>query len=540
MTSVPPATDRAVAPSRGGTARGAPRHTAVLVLLVTCAAIATWVIAYRHAPSALVVVDAHDYAQMGRQLARGEGFTSQQSFPFLLGWLAERGLATEPPWPNLTRFPLPILAIAGSMVAVGPGHLGAVLPGCVYLAATAALVFLLGNRLFGPWAGVAAAGAAFLTPGQIEYSVYGLTQTGASFFLVAAALALLAVQAGQPRRPGPALLLGALLGLAALQRTNLVLLVPAAVLALARSPGRRRLVAVAALGAGFALSVAPWAVRNAALGGTPTLSLDPAPSRMFLLGLEPGDPFASFEQRDAAPVVLAHLPALAAKLAVLLDPRAWPRIFGGEIAALLPLAAVAGFLLRGSPAATLAWFTLSAFAMNAALFAATLPGPKYSQPFQPLLWTLVVGGVATAARRRPQLPRWLGPATVAAGLAAAAAVSASLLVPRMARLEHHQSDMVAAFERLAERIPPGTLVASSMSWRVAWNTDRPSVRFDGDAVKLAGIDALAPVGAVLLDERRAARFRRELAQSPLAGEFGEVRFVPAAGLWLRLSGERAP
>ena len=52
--------------------------------------------------------DAYDYAQMGRELAEGRGFTGLQAFPRHLVFFHERGMGPEEAWPDLYRYPLSV------------------------------------------------------------------------------------------------------------------------------------------------------------------------------------------------------------------------------------------------------------------------------------------------------------------------------------------------------------------------------------------------------------------------------------------------
>ena len=152
-------------------------------------------------PSWFFSPDSVDYAQMGRQVFRGEGFTSLQTFPYVLQFLADCGLSTEPPWPNTTRFPLISIVHALSFSLVGATAAGVALSGGLYLVATAMVGFRLAWRLFGLPAGLLAV-AWFLTDySQLRLSVSGLLETGAAFFLVATT-ALLAL-CGSRQEGGP-------------------------------------------------------------------------------------------------------------------------------------------------------------------------------------------------------------------------------------------------------------------------------------------------------------------------------------------------
>ena len=65
--------------------------------------------------------DGFDYAQIGRELAEGRGFSSRQAIYALhLRFLKEHDLL-QAPWPNLHRFPLPSLTMAALFLVLGAG-----------------------------------------------------------------------------------------------------------------------------------------------------------------------------------------------------------------------------------------------------------------------------------------------------------------------------------------------------------------------------------------------------------------------------------
>lgn len=74
------------------------RSTAVLCAVAGTSALAMWWMLA--SPAYVYSNDAFDYAQMGAQLANGDGFSTLQIFPRHVPFLAERGLL-DGPWPNL-------------------------------------------------------------------------------------------------------------------------------------------------------------------------------------------------------------------------------------------------------------------------------------------------------------------------------------------------------------------------------------------------------------------------------------------------------
>ena len=56
--------------------------------------------------------DSYYYADLGRQLARAEGFSTLLTFPYIVSWMRDAGISPQPPWPNVARFPLISLVYA--------------------------------------------------------------------------------------------------------------------------------------------------------------------------------------------------------------------------------------------------------------------------------------------------------------------------------------------------------------------------------------------------------------------------------------------
>src|SRR6185369_8905927 len=219
--------------------RPASDDTRRALLAVAVAVFAAWSwLAHGGLSSPAFDVDSFDYAQMARQLYRGQGFTMQQTFPYVLHFLSAHGVATEPPWPDTTRFPLIAVEEAAAFAVVGPDDRGILVAGGALLVATVVAVFRLAGRLFGISAGVLAALAVAAEAEQLRLSRSGLLETGSGLFIVLAALALVA--STESARSRSASLLGILLGLAFLQRYDLLALAPvAAVLLVVRREDQR-------------------------------------------------------------------------------------------------------------------------------------------------------------------------------------------------------------------------------------------------------------------------------------------------------------
>ncbi len=149
------------------------------------------------------------------------------------------------------------LFLAGLRALFGPGLAAIQLAQAGLSAATVALVWWLGRRVFSPRAGLVAAGLCALYPFAFFFVVTPLTETLFSFWL----LLFLALYAAAE---GPALELAAGLAAGAAAMCRPVAAGFAALLCIwgLVAPGRRRRALLLALG--VALTVMPWTARNLA------------------------------------------------------------------------------------------------------------------------------------------------------------------------------------------------------------------------------------------------------------------------------------
>ena len=201
------------------------------------------------------IVDEQQYSQIAVNIVAGHGF----------GWAPGDLTSIRPPlYPGL------LAAIWG---AAGGQNLQAVRVVQILLAlATTALVYLLGARVYGQAVARWAAAVCWLYPSFIFFNFLILTETLFTFLLVA--FVLLTILTVQTPRAWVALACGLALGLAALTRSILwpVPLILCPLLAfLIRAPLSRRIALPCLVLAGYALVVAPWAIRNTELQGVVTI-----------------------------------------------------------------------------------------------------------------------------------------------------------------------------------------------------------------------------------------------------------------------------
>jgi 4-amino-4-deoxy-L-arabinose transferase-like glycosyltransferase len=164
-------------------------------------------------------------------------------------------------------------ALLAGIWTISPDNLQAVRVLQILLGlATSLLVYLVGSRVYSPAAGAWAAAVCWIYPSFIFFDFLILTETLFTFLLVT--FLWLAIVLVQTPRAGIALACGIALGLAALTRSILwpLPLVLCPLLAvLIRAPFARRVALPCLVLAGYALVVAPWAIRNTRLQGVPTI-----------------------------------------------------------------------------------------------------------------------------------------------------------------------------------------------------------------------------------------------------------------------------
>ncbi|HEX4981336.1 MAG TPA: hypothetical protein VFV63_06545 [Ilumatobacteraceae bacterium] len=197
----------------------------------------------------LLLNDSLWYSAQAVKLANGDGFVD----PFYGGPSAEHGpltplLVAPVSWPD---DPVPwqraVMTLIGLTVVVGVG--------------------LLARRVGGWWAGVTAAALAAVYPNLWMNDSLVMSEAPALLFVVVAVwVALDLTDPTLPPTAGRALGCGAAIGLAALARSELVLLAPlfAIVVWWSRrdAPGAKRIRTVALLGAATAVVLAPWVIAN--------------------------------------------------------------------------------------------------------------------------------------------------------------------------------------------------------------------------------------------------------------------------------------
>ena len=213
--------------------------------------------------------DALDYAQMGRELGRGNGFSTLHIFPRHIRLLSEKGYLEKENWPNLYRYPLPIILDAFFYKITANISMAAVLQSGVAFLLSIPVLFILATRLTNLKVGVISTIFYAADPLVFTGSYQGMTESLAILWILSLFLIVFSGEMSKLKY----LAMGIICGLAYLTRTQLILLVPLVALYVwIKVPPKARLSGSVLFSIAFIFTIGPWFIRNAVLVGDPTFS----------------------------------------------------------------------------------------------------------------------------------------------------------------------------------------------------------------------------------------------------------------------------
>ncbi len=490
-------------------------------------------------------------ADVGRQLARGEGFTTLVNFPQTVAFLDIRGVKFDPatPYPELHHAPLYSLVIAGALrvvpealrtklFAAPPAPPDGFAADYFLLGLNLALLWLaawltydLGRRLFEPRVGWLAALALLLSMPIWQQTVV----VGGTALLMVLALAAFSlwhrVEIAGGRTPVAWLVaLGAACGLLFLTEYSAgTLVLVALAYAVGRFAGGARWIALASVVGGFFLFAGPWVARNLALTGSPVALA--AQNVALKAGDSTAEP-ATLRATFSAELPRINLDKLGNKTLTSLQDNLKSRLWSGG-AMWLAAFFVAGTLYTfRSPAANrLRWVFVAALAVLLVAQAALNSGESdrfVAVWLAPLLMIFGAGFFFVLLGSNAVLSRW--PRTVAAALLAVQALPLlhDTLEPRRLHFQYppyHPGLFLGRQRELARRGATGRFgLMADVPAAVAWYGGgrvwaQPQRLRDFYAVTF-----VQPVGELLLTPHTLDRpFFSELNAKPLLPELPGVR-----------------
>lgn len=217
-----------------------------------------------------VTFEFAEYADIAREIARGNGFQSHVIYPSVLAHADRAGIGPSPTgtWPVMNRHPGFAYALAPFIAVFGPLDEAMWVALAFWFGVFILASYLVLSRLVGDGAAAVAALLLMLNPAFLRFFVPG---GYAAFLFGALALTFLyrvTRAVGRDRPVWEFALLGLLGALCWTVRFNFSVFVAVAVLAVFLGRHGRRLSAAAALVAGYAMGVAPFEAWHYATFGT--------------------------------------------------------------------------------------------------------------------------------------------------------------------------------------------------------------------------------------------------------------------------------
>jgi len=468
--------------------------------------------------------DAMEYAQLGRNLAEGRGFSTRCIRPADLTRVTET--AEEAPdgyaFPDVRHAPAyPYLLAAGFKVLRPPFRAAengifipesrVVLPfGIALTVLTGLLVFALARRLFDMTVATTATIVYFVTETVLAYAQSGTPLPLGAFLTVAACHA--AVAGVQSRADGqsalrwlPRYLLAAVLaGLAALTLYVLLAVVVAVAVFVAFGTGEKRWSHALLVLIVSAMVVTPWLVRNYRVAGSP---FGNAPQTCLTdTGLCPGDSI----ERDPEPGLRRHHVAytfrrkVTSRLSEMVQ-HGFGSIAGGLLVAFF---LVSCFHRFESPAQdALRWAVVLAL-LAITVTAATVGGTHATSPaiLIPLLAVFATAFFYALATRQELMDiNWYG-VMIAAFIGFAGLSSLLRVVGPRARLPYPPYGPRLA-SGVCDFLDVGDWICTDIPWATAWYGDCPSLLLPLTPAALNDpAFTNAPVGGIYLTSETKERY----------------------------------
>lgn len=468
------------------------RIHSLLFVGVFLLSVAIWVTGY--SVSYFENPDAYDYAQMGRELRTGHGFSTLQIFPRHLTLLETLSPlpVTDHAWSNLYRYPLPTISNALAQIFIPDIVAAAVVQSGVWSLLSIPLLYLVASRLTNQTVALLSVGIYVASSSFWISSYNGMTESLATCLLLLAVFLAIARDCSWKWMN-----LGIVCGLIFLTRTQFLYLLPLAVLfTYLESQPVSRVRRMAMVIFGFIATIIPWSVRNLFLTGDPMFSF--STSRNFAIGTLPMNsdvdmqlyaPISTFSiLKEYAPVIIKKF-----------YHNVWPDIInpislaGGRNSGLFLAVILLASILTEKAAPShqyrrFKWGTMLMVVINFLIVSLVFHAERFYEELYPLLILLFVYEILLVAdllsARRMRYAR--AGATAIIVLATFVA-----LVSTLRSIKTKEEPEVAinrqSFESLARYLSPEAITASDISYKVALNTGTRSIRLPSNPNELFDI-----------------------------------------------------
>lgn len=454
--------------------------------------------------------DAHDYAQMGREIRSGHGFSTLQLFPRHIAYLDQRGLLHSEHIPNLYRYPLPTLANAFFLLFTPDVVRAAVIQTGVCFLLSIPAFFLLAWRLTSPMLAFLCTTLYLANPTFWSFSRSGLTEPLAVLLLLATALTMFAPNAKRIRRL--AFLTGALCGLAFLTRSQLAYLYPLSLLFYLTAPQKNdRIYSALLTTAGFILLISPWAIRNMVLTGDPLFSFSSSRSLAFATRLLHSDlDMQLHAPPETAAVLSEYGPAIWKKTLNnfwpgILNPMAWTS--SAAFALCIWIVLLGSLVTKGAPethhARRFKWGCALALMSNFLIMCPTLMERRFNQILHPFIVILTAGYVFLLIETTTRgIGRRITRATIYLAVLLIAATHCAKRFADHRHMPMGRRGLGGICEAIADRSTEHGIVASDISHKISLHCGIPTVRLPGEPEELLEIsDKHVPIDHIVFTPR---------------------------------------
>lgn len=468
--------------------------------------------------------DAFDYAQIGREIVRGNGFSTQMLAARHIVPLSQKGHLENDKWPDLGRFPGPALSNACAQLLISNPVDAAIAQSGLWYVLSVLVLFLLARRMTNLTVAVLST-LFFASDPLVFYSSYdGMTESLASFAVLCFLLAAFPMR----DRTYKWLAVGALASVGYLVRANLAFLAPVAMLlAIFGAKRGNRLRAAVLVAVAGTIVFMPWGIRNVIVAGNPFFSFNTPQGLAW--NAVPGHLYGSIHDPvDTSAMLAEHGPAIREKitgnlLPKLVSPTFWHDMFAPRDRYYHPphtlyVPFVLFFFIsmfrrkgkNGMQYRSFKWACAAFLLANFAVCAVANHLERYYMPLRALIILVGMNEILDLARGSEPGPRRRALGT---------AVTAILLIIGACQyytstaLHNRDPDLnqtwpmvsnldVDAYATVKQAVPESALIATDLAYEVALFADRRALWIMEDPAELLDIDENhIAIDAVLIGRR---------------------------------------
>ena len=440
------------------------------------------------------VSDAREYAHIAHQMYLGKGMTTLVAFPSHLEYFASHDVH-GPPFPNLYRFPVPIIGMWSLFHVFGVNDFSVALFSGIFFAIGLPVTYWAAGRFFSHRAAFTACFLYILNLPLLYMSISGMTENLASVLLTV--IMSMAVLGCSQKRGWPYfLLLGLLFGLAVLNRTNSLVFLPILLLLIFVWQGRkaRRFLCAGSIIVGALVVMTPWMVRDTVVAGRPLFSLTVERNLSNRLVEGDIDPFYNLHNRPFMEIVKSEPGRVIRKYTSNLHTGI--RGYRTHIELLIPFFLIGLVVTRGVDAKRVRLMFLALGVVQYLVLCFGIPVFRFFFPFMPLLLIFCSRGLEwfffevrwNKLVKTAHDPVLIGRIGLAVFWIAYLAIYAGGFIRLSGDWQQHQQEHKEEAAIVDSLVPKGDVIVTNTPPYFEWYHQRPSLYIPGDFSELREID----------------------------------------------------